>query len=503
MKKYLKSFLAILLMLTFLCVNAFGISSETLVYPSSVTGNKQNENKMTASVSTRRWSTNSNSYIYKEDDKYITVDFGEELVVNTYDNDFKLLSSKILEKELDKFGGFYHAVDYNYVLFGSDNPDESDSAEVLRLVRYKKDFSRVDSGSVSNCFTVSPFNAGSASISECNEKIIIHTSRKRYKTEDGLNHQSQLTVIMDKKTLNVENYLGRFQSNHVSHSFNQFVKSDGDNFVMVDHGDAYPRSILLTEYSTVTNSNNKITLFEIPGEIGANCTGVTVGGLEISDTSYLVPINSVDHSKITEYDSFNMTGLGLDERNIILLIKEKNSDSNTKETVLTDYIDKGYLGSTPYIVKVESDKYAVLWQEFKYIDGAIKNNGLKMIFVDGQGNKLTDIICSDAILSHDCQPIFDGEHIVWYVNINSTNRLFFKVSVSEFVEGDVTFTPGDINADGTVNSSDALLTLLHSAGRVTLKNTGYFAGDVNTDFIINSTDALLILQYSVGVISRF
>lgn len=62
---------------------------------------------------------------------------------------------------------------------------------------------------------------------------------------------------------------------------------------------------------------------------------------------------------------------------------------------------------------------------------------------------------------------------------------------------------GDINADGNINSSDALLTLQHSVGQITLTDDKFTRGDVTRDNIINSSDALKILQYAVGQIDSF
>lgn len=62
---------------------------------------------------------------------------------------------------------------------------------------------------------------------------------------------------------------------------------------------------------------------------------------------------------------------------------------------------------------------------------------------------------------------------------------------------------GDINADGSVNSSDALLALQHSVGQINLTDDKFIRGDVTKDNQINSSDALKILQYSVGQIDKF
>ena len=73
--------------------------------------------------------------------------------------------------------------------------------------------------------------------------------------------------------------------------------------------------------------------------------------------------------------------------------------------------------------------------------------------------------------------------------------LKFKVASSS--------STGDVNKDGNINSSDALLVLQSSVGSVTLTSEQKTLADVNRDNKINSSDALKILQYSVGSINKF
>ncbi len=56
---------------------------------------------------------------------------------------------------------------------------------------------------------------------------------------------------------------------------------------------------------------------------------------------------------------------------------------------------------------------------------------------------------------------------------------------------------GDVNGDGTVNSSDALLVLQYAVGQIDSINEE--RADVNYDGMINSSDALIILKISVGM----
>lgn len=77
--------------------------------------------------------------------------------------------------------------------------------------------------------------------------------------------------------------------------------------------------------------------------------------------------------------------------------------------------------------------------------------------------------------------------------------LAITVSMSLCVTAFAASKAGDVNADGSVNSSDALQVLQYSVGILkTFKDKS--AADLNKDGIINSSDALTILQISVGLI---
>lgn len=57
---------------------------------------------------------------------------------------------------------------------------------------------------------------------------------------------------------------------------------------------------------------------------------------------------------------------------------------------------------------------------------------------------------------------------------------------------------GDVNDDGAVNSSDALLILRHSVGDDTA-TLNLKKADINADSVVNSSDALSVLRMSVGL----
>ena len=72
------------------------------------------------------------------------------LMVRIYSPDFQFLSEKELEIELQEIGGVFFGQNYNFVVFGQDNWDERDDIEALRIVKYSKNWDRLDAASLCN-----------------------------------------------------------------------------------------------------------------------------------------------------------------------------------------------------------------------------------------------------------------------------------------------------------------------------------------------------------------
>ncbi|MHA0856743.1 hypothetical protein [Paenibacillus sp. CMAA1364] len=370
-----------------------------------------------------RWKSTVNSYLVDNNNGTVSViEANEGVTIETYNKKYELSAKKKIPYELPKFGGFYSGEKYNYIAFGQDNSEEKDNKEVIRIVRYDKSFKRIDSVSIKGgeSFTVKPFDAGAGRMAEAEDTLVFHTSRERYTTDDGLNHQSQLTIIVNTKTMTVTNDLGRFQENHVSHSFDQYVLFDGSTHVLVDHGDAYPRSIVLNKEDGTSYSD--VNLFDIPGKIGANTTGVSVGGFEMSSNSYIVAMNSINHSLVKEYTSYEMVGLKKDQRDIILSVVPKDS-TVVNNITLAKYVGTNKIASIPKLVKITDNKMMVLWQEF---DNDYNHGDVKYVLIDGAGKRLDSIQTIKNVVLSECNPIISGNKIVWYTN-NNGYRSFYTI----------------------------------------------------------------------------
>ncbi|HQD27767.1 dockerin type I repeat-containing protein [Acetivibrio saccincola] len=78
----------------------------------------------------------------------------------------------------------------------------------------------------------------------------------------------------------------------------------------------------------------------------------------------------------------------------------------------------------------------------------------------------------------------------------------------EFSGGTVPTNPptgnlGDINRDGTINTSDYTLLSRHILEITTLTGEAFRNADINGDGIINSNDATLLQRYILEIIDRF
>lgn len=418
-------------------------------YDSECSGITKFENRLKNNELTymfRRWAQNIIQYVYSDDNKTTNIvdvfyepvnkelgpcsEHQHVLLVSNYDEDYKLISENKIILELDVFGTFYAGEKYNYVVTGQFNTEEDDNKEVIRVDKYNKKFEKLNTLSIfgKDCSTTLPFYGACGRIEEKGDQLILHTSRERYKHIDGNNHQSQLTIIIDTNTMKVTNSLELFQANHVSHSLDQYVKFDNDEHVLVDHGDAYPRSVVLSKGDG--KSYREVDLFDIPGKIGANCTGVSIGGFEISSSNYLVAINSIDHSKVKEYNSYNIVGLDRDQRDIYILSipKDKLDKNSVKVIRIAKYVDTNKLSSVPKFIKITDNKFLIMWKEYTIEKGEteiIKENNVKYVYIDNKGNQIGEIKEIKNCHLSTTQPMVINNRVVWAVNYYSQQNVYF------------------------------------------------------------------------------
>ena len=377
------------------------------------------------------WSRVVNSYLFENDDSTFTrVEyFDNKIVIEKYSYGFSFIRSQTLSPELPIFGGFFSGDNYNYIVTGQSNEDQDDECEVVRISRYTKDWIPMGHASVFGANTYIPFDAGSLRMVESDGKLYIHTCHEMYNDEDDpRHHQANMTYVVNEDDMTVEQSqydVYNFSTGYVSHSFNQFIAVDENYVYRVDHGDASPRAVGLSRIRKGDPLTNVDTayLYGILGGWGDNDTGVSVGGLELSNDMLLVAGNSVDMSDEENYSAYG-------NRNIFLVSAYK--DSFASRTVwLTSYTDDSVTVSTPQLVRIGEDQFLVMWDE---IPNGNATPYIVCAAVDAEGNIIERRIFKQAHLS-DCKPICASDGMVkWYVTDGS--RITFY-SINPYFESGI------------------------------------------------------------------
>jgi len=354
------------------------------------------------------------SYLCENDNNGLTrVEyFGDKVILEDYDDSFTIRERKELTAELPIWGGFFAGEKYNFLIFGQENPNEDNDTEVIRVVKYSKNWERIGHASLNGANTTIPFKSGSLRCAEYGDMLYIRTCHQMYKSSDGLNHQANVMMAVKENDMTVSDSsytVSNSGTGYVSHSFNQFIIVDNDaNIVTADHGDAYPRSIVLMRYNAKAGGDKfsgRCSFEDIqtfPGNTGNNNTGASIGGLAELADSYVTVYN---------YDG---TGTGNGTRDVYVARTSKNN-LDTKTVKISSNTDS----STPILTSDGINGGYILWNE--------KNDST--LYYTAYSNEGTDTVHTVSAPLSDCQPICYNGKAVWYVTDNSAPT-FYTLDIS-------------------------------------------------------------------------
>ena len=374
-----------------------------------------------------QWSDTVKSYLTVCDNgNYMRVQSGAiegKLLVEYYSSDFEPLSTKLIDNELPIFGAFYDSGNNYYVLSGQENPKQNDSLEVFRITKYDKNWNKIKSCGLYGANTTVPFDAGSARMTHSGDHLLVRTCHEMYKSSDGNNHQSNVTIEVDMPSMTItDSYTGvmNVDYGYVSHSFNQFIKTDGNHIVALDHGDAHPRSAVLVKYnSDFTTGKFFPSYFEQVSNIDVvtypeytaghyNYTGAAIGGFDVSSSSYIVAQSTVDLDYINTSET----------RNVYVSAVSKDLSTN-KLNKITSYAEGTDSASAPLLVKINNNSFLLLWA---------RDTKVSCVKLNADGTVNGSIHTFEGSLS-DCQPVIKNGRAVWYV-YDKNNVTFNSLNLS-------------------------------------------------------------------------
>ncbi len=313
-----------------------------------------------------------------------------------------VLDDRTIPGELDRAVGFFAGKDAFYTVYSQKNEEESDETEILRVVKYDKNWNRQSACSVTGSNTYEPVEAGSLRMTEEGGILYIHTCHTMYASDDGYHHQANMTFEITEADMTLKDSytdMMNLSRGYVSHSFNQFIQVANGYVYRVDHGDMYPRGIAFTRYPVGGSMARPdiygtIIGFEATGNV--NYTGASVGGMAVTATHLIVAYNQdIVHAIRNVFTaSYDL------EKNV------------TNVYQITNYTETGGVTSiTPHLVQLNEYQSLLMWTEYR----PGKEYNIVVQHIDNTGKPVGDPVRSPMGLS-DCKPILlpDGT-IAWYV----------------------------------------------------------------------------------------
>ena len=414
-----------------------------------------------------------------------------------------------IRPELSVFGGAFCGKQYNFLVFAQANPKESDTVEVMRVVKYSKNWQRLGSVSYKGINAQTMFSAGSLRMAEDGGYLYIHTCRKMYADGAGVNHQANISFRINENNMTDDaDFRTRAESTgYSSHSFDQYIKAEGGTVYRADLGDAYPRRGLLV--SRLGGDPKATYIMQFGGSVGNNYTGCRLGGMELGSESLLVAGLTVDQSR------WNGNSNSDTQMNVFVSVTDKYGFSSVKNVMLTGYpASSDRAGrvdiSVPKLVKAGSDRFVVMWTE-RFSDGRVIT---KMAPINGSGGLTGDITVSEGRALSQCQPIICSDGLIRWYAADGSSPVFYAVDPSspeitkpdiadaKITVGDAEYNFGEgavpsvtVSYDGRTLTEGVDYTLsfadnteLGDEAVVTLTGAGDFDGEVTKTFTVVPRD---------------
>lgn len=408
-----------------------------------------------------------NMYHYQSGGRLYLVCVSEEGRIDVYEVAASLKVKKRIKSfqlKYDRWGGFYAGIDGRfYIAVGYFNPKESKKKTVIKVIQYNSKWEKMKTASIkggaSNKFTgiYEPFDAGDCRMDMQGNILFLATARTMFEHSDGINHQSNISFQINTDTMK-EDLEDAESAPYVSHSFQQFVKFKDNTLYTLDHGDGYPRGLLLntiTNYCAIPYTRTwidedevysedetkhdgfKKVIFLFTGGIGDNATGCMVGGMEVGEKNILVCGSSQPHkNKIAGISGFNDDW----KYNVFLILCDRET-GKTKFKWLTKYnpkkssVDVGMV----HMVKISDSRFAILyitrqnWKKYQLHYLVVSDTGEEIYSKIYTGikpgaasylarNALLDTAPGDGILDYSSQPVLYKGNIIWTIPLY-TNKV--------------------------------------------------------------------------------
>jgi len=367
----------------------------------------------------------------------VTVCSSNEKITYIYEYDINLKEQKplIFQNEFGSLGAFTKDNDGNYYFFYAKRA-VNQNTENMFMVKYDKKGGRINTytqkADPPNSFggIKIPYDAGSCRLELSGSMLAVYFSRERF---DG--HQATYGFVLDKDSFErLDKGHAYYYTNgtypksnnllpFTGHSFNQFILPIDNGFVFADHGDAYPRAFTFGKYQN-GSATKRLNAFIFPGGIGANATYAEMGGLSKTSSGYIF-------AGVYGREREN-------PRNLFILTFDEDMTSCSAPIYLTKYTRNDGHAGHPKIVQVDTDRYLLLWELFKFSTQAaniimsVNTEYLTtyMLIIDEKGNAISEPKELKGILLNINDTLRYNPHngkVYWAINDGNNSIIIYAL----------------------------------------------------------------------------
>ncbi len=332
-----------------------------------------------------------------------------------YDSDFKIQSKRLIPVELSEYGGFFSGRDAYFFVFGQNNTEEDYDTEVIRIVKYDKDWNRIGASVIKgeNKFAHEiryPFDYGNVEMTEFGNDLYLVTGHEGYvDPQYNQGHQGFLMIKVDEETMT-----GSIFDADLWHSFSQHIVSDASNIYVLEESEGSERT-QITRYS---GSESSITTIQVLAYGGSRTsawavpTYASADTIEVSDTHVLAAGSSIDQTRYEDEDYTKTYNVYLTSTPI----EDFSTDSSTLQWVTSVNSSREF--RFVYLTKISNDRFLLSWQnndeseEIADYSDPLSSYVIHYLFLDGTGKIVSKEYKANASLSQ-CKPVlFDGNVVL-------------------------------------------------------------------------------------------
>lgn len=284
-----------------------------------------------------------------------------------------------------------------------------------------------------------------------------------------------------------------------------------------------PKAELVKEKKSLSHTVNCPVDVEIVDKVTGDVVGRIVNNIideEISakDNAIVMTVDGESKSFWLPSDGdYEVKLTGNDEGTMDYTVSEVDSDVG--ETQRVNFFDVEITDGKEMTGEINSEDFVLEEYALSFEDESIEDmlpteimsgdeivNYNININVEGYGNATESMtVASGDYVSLVATPVEGNEFLGWYEGselISTDIQYSFVAKSDRILTAKFKAIIGDVNSDGKINSTDALLCLQHAVGKIKLEGDTFTAADVDKNGFVNSSDALKILQFSVGKIDK-